>query len=158
MPDTQLQVVINMPVGVSQDALAARIEAILTEEIKRGYGPEFRLSSVALSKDALTPLEKLKVTRPEIYALFQRCAEIQTSKCAEYAKEAAPYRNYEQAGAGIGIKGWRYVLGRFAEKAERLANMIRKGTFGKDTADQEETICDLINVLAISHAMKLRDE
>lgn len=85
---------------------------------------------------------------PKFYNLLDQLKETHQKKSASYATQAKPFKNYETAASFLGIMPYMYVLGRAAEKFERLNKLTQV-----DGESLQETLMDIAALCLIASVM-----
>lgn len=86
----------------------------------------------------------------DLNATFAACLEISHKKNADYAGDADPFKNFRMS-EQVGVDPARAILVRISDKLSRISNLLDREAEVKDER-LEDTICDMINYLAILKA------
>ena len=86
---------------------------------------------------------------PKFFKLLNQLKELHSKKSQSYANSTDPFSNYTAAAKFIGIQNYQYVLGRAAEKMERLKQLNQK----RDGETIDETLKDIASLCLIASVM-----
>jgi hypothetical protein len=81
---------------------------------------------------------------------FGVCIRISEKKNADYAGDADPFKNFRMS-EQVGVDPARAILVRISDKLSRISNLLDREAKVEDER-LEDTICDMINYLAILKA------